>query len=60
VTHQPQLYEALWTDAKLISPERFNTWPPLRELAATATRRCAGQPRNAGCRNATLHVQSPL
>ena len=30
-------YESLWSQAKLVGPERFNTWPLLRELAATAT-----------------------
>ncbi len=34
-----RFYEALWTDARLIGPERFNTWPLVRELAATAARR---------------------
>ena len=32
-------YESLWAQAKLIGPERFNTWPLLRELAAAAPRR---------------------
>jgi SAM-dependent methyltransferase len=32
-------YESLWARAKLISPERFNTWPLLRDLAAGAPRR---------------------
>ncbi len=32
-------YESLWAAAKLIGPERFNTWPLLRELAAAAPRR---------------------
>lgn len=32
-------YEALWSQAKLIGPQRFNTWPLLRELAAAAPRR---------------------
>lgn len=32
-------YESLWAEAKLIAPERFNTWPLLRELAAAAPRR---------------------
>ena len=32
-------YESLWAEAKLIGPERFNTWPLLRELAAAAPRR---------------------
>jgi SAM-dependent methyltransferase len=32
-------YESLWSRAKLIGPERFNTWPLARELAAAAPRR---------------------
>ncbi|WP_090450935.1 methyltransferase domain-containing protein [Dyella sp. OK004] len=32
-------YESLWSDARLVSPERFNTWPLVRELAAAAPRR---------------------
>jgi SAM-dependent methyltransferase len=32
-------YESLWSDARLIGPHRFNTWPLVRELAATAPRR---------------------
>ena len=32
-------YEALWSQARLVDPERFNTWPLLRELAAAAPRR---------------------
>lgn len=32
-------YESLWAGAQLIAPERFNTWPLLRELAAAAPRR---------------------
>ena len=32
-------YEALWAQARLIDPDRFNTWPLLRELAAAAPRR---------------------
>lgn len=32
-------YESLWSQATLIGPERFNTWPLLRELAAAAPRR---------------------
>lgn len=34
-----RFYESLWAQAKLIGPERFNTWPLLRELAAAAPRR---------------------
>lgn len=32
-------YELLWADAKLLRPERCNTWPLVRELAAAAPRR---------------------
>ena len=32
-------YESLWAQAKLIAPERFNTWPLLHELADAAPRR---------------------
>jgi SAM-dependent methyltransferase len=32
-------YESLWSRAKLIGPERFNTWPLLQELSAAAPRR---------------------
>jgi SAM-dependent methyltransferase len=32
-------YDALWTDARLIDPERFNTWPLVRSLLAPAQRR---------------------
>ena len=32
-------YDALWAQARLIEPQRFNTWPLLRQLAATAPRR---------------------
>jgi SAM-dependent methyltransferase len=32
-------YELLWSSAKLVGPERFNTWPLVRELAAQAPRR---------------------
>ena len=32
-------YEPLWADARLVSPERFNTWPLVRELAAVSPRR---------------------
>lgn len=32
-------YESLWADARLVGPERFNTWPLVRELAAAAPRR---------------------
>ena len=33
------IYESLWADARLIGPERFNTWPLLSDLAAAAPRR---------------------
>lgn len=32
-------YEALWAEARLIGPERFNTWPLVSTLAAAAPRR---------------------
>lgn len=32
-------YEALWSRARLVAPQRFNTWPLLGELAARAPRR---------------------
>ena len=32
-------YNALWTDAHLIEPERFNTWPLVRSLLAPTQRR---------------------
>src|SRR6267154_1641348 len=32
-------YNALWADARLIEPERFNTWPLVRSLLAPAQRR---------------------
>jgi len=32
-------YEPLWAEARLVPPERFNTWPLVRELAASTTRR---------------------
>src|SRR6266704_2972954 len=32
-------YNALWRDARLIEPERFNTWPLVRSLLAPAQRR---------------------
>ena len=32
-------YESLWADAHLMDPQRFNTWPLVRELAAAAPRR---------------------
>jgi SAM-dependent methyltransferase len=32
-------YDSLWADAQLIAPERFNTWPLVRWLAAQSPRR---------------------
>ena len=32
-------YDRLWTDARLIGPERFNTWPLVRSLAGPGTLR---------------------
>jgi len=32
-------YDALWADTYLIQPERFNTWPLVRELNAVGPRR---------------------
>jgi SAM-dependent methyltransferase len=32
-------YESLWSQARLIEPARFNTWPLVSELASRATRR---------------------
>jgi SAM-dependent methyltransferase len=32
-------YDPLWSDARLVMPERFNTWPLLGVLAAQAPRR---------------------
>ena len=32
-------YESLWAEARLIGPERFNTWPLVHELTSTASRR---------------------
>jgi SAM-dependent methyltransferase len=34
-----RFYEALWSDARLITPERFNTWPLFGALAAEAQHR---------------------
>ena len=34
-----QFYEPLWKDAKLIAPERFNTWPLIRTLLHPGQRR---------------------
>jgi SAM-dependent methyltransferase len=32
-------YDALWADARLVTPERFNTWPIAHSLAAQSARR---------------------
>lgn len=32
-------YDSLWSDARLVPPERFNSWPLVADLAAQATRR---------------------
>ena len=32
-------YDALWLQARLIEPQRFNTWPLLSQLAAAAPQR---------------------
>lgn len=32
-------YESLWAESQLIEPHRFNTWPMLNELAASAPQR---------------------
>jgi SAM-dependent methyltransferase len=34
-----RFYDALWTDADLVPPERFNTWPLVCSLLPQATRR---------------------
>lgn len=34
-----RFYDALWRDAQLIQPQRFNTWPLVDELVANAPRR---------------------
>jgi SAM-dependent methyltransferase len=34
-----RFYDSLWTDARLVEPERFNTWPLVRSLAAQARHR---------------------
>ena len=34
-----EFYDALWTDARLVAPERFNTWPLAGALAAQSPRR---------------------
>ncbi|MFC4727953.1 class I SAM-dependent methyltransferase [Coralloluteibacterium thermophilus] len=37
--HNRRFYDALWRDARLVAPERFNTWPIVAPLAAASTRR---------------------
>ncbi len=32
-------YDRLWSNARLVEPERFNTWPIVQALSATANRR---------------------
>jgi SAM-dependent methyltransferase len=34
-----QFYDPLWTDARLVDPERFNTWPLVCKLVAAASHR---------------------
>jgi SAM-dependent methyltransferase len=34
-----RFYDGLWSDARLVTPERFNTWPLVSALAAKASRR---------------------
>ena len=34
-----RFYDALWTDVRLVEPERFNTWPLLQPLVAQSRRR---------------------
>ncbi|WP_428377340.1 class I SAM-dependent methyltransferase [Lichenicoccus sp.] len=34
-----RFYDTLWSDARLVAPERFNSWPLVADLAARATRR---------------------
>jgi len=34
-----RFYDEMWTDAGLVEPERFNTWPLVSALAATASLR---------------------
>ena len=38
-TANRRFYDALWSAGYLVSPHRFNTWPELSVLAATATAR---------------------
>jgi len=32
--HNRQFYDGLWSDARLVVPQRFNTWPLVSELSA--------------------------
>src|SRR4051794_5791819 len=34
-----QFYDSLWTDARLVRPERFNTWPLICSLVSPSQRR---------------------
>jgi SAM-dependent methyltransferase len=34
-----RMYDALWTDARLVEPQRFNTWPLVRSLLTQFGRR---------------------
>lgn len=34
-----RFYDGLWADARLVEPERFNTWPLVSSLVARSTRR---------------------
>jgi SAM-dependent methyltransferase len=34
-----RFYDPMWTDVRLVGPERFNTWPLVSELAAQSGRR---------------------
>ncbi|MDF3982329.1 class I SAM-dependent methyltransferase [Luteibacter sp. PPL554] len=34
-----RFYDALWSEAKLFAPQRFNTWPLVAELVGRSTRR---------------------
>jgi len=34
-----RFYDAIWADTYLVRPERFNTWPLVRELSAAGPRR---------------------
>src|SRR5579859_1705705 len=34
-----RFYDRLWTDARLIEPERFNTWPLVRSFMPQSRRR---------------------